>query len=157
MPSGARHTRAVISADLLARLCRARRRIESDLECPPAIGVLAREAGLTTPHFITQFRAVFGQTPVQCRTRARLERARALLAAGDESITQICLALGFASPGSFSRMFSRHFGRPPRALRREGATPISSPAGCVALMNLARGASEIPAKSARPRGGMIAP
>lgn len=143
----------MISADLLSRLCRARRRLEAELEYPAPVSALARDAGLTTPHFITQFRAVFGETPVQCRTRARLDRARELLAAGGESITQICLALGFGNMGSFSRVFRKRFGCAPRDYRRRPAAP-HPPAGCVALMNLARH-GEIPAKSAAPPHGRM--
>lgn len=145
----------MITPDLLARLCRARRRLESELEFPASIRMLAREAGLTTPHFITQFRAVFGQTPVQCRTRARLERARHELASGKESITQICLALGFDSMGSFSRMFRKRFGCSPRAYRRDCAGPQPSPPGCIGWMNLALSGTEIPAKSPQAPDGKM--
>lgn len=117
--------------------------------------MVAREAGLTTPHFITQFRAVFGETPVQCRTRARLERACQLLATGEEPITQICLALGLGNMGSFSRIFKKRFGCAPREYRRGGCKPWIPPEGCVGLMNLAWAQIEIPAKSSRRRDGMM--
>jgi AraC-like DNA-binding protein len=126
----------MITPDLLKRMCRARARLQSELEPPTRVSALAREAGLSTAHFIHQFGALFGQTPLQCRTRARLERARDALLATDESATQIGLALGFDNPGSFSRVFTRHAGLPPRAWRRT-ARPDAAPAGCVALMNLA--------------------
>jgi hypothetical protein len=45
-----------------------------------------------------------------------LERAAALLASG-ESVTQVCLASGFESLGSFSTLFRRHYGIPPRIYR----------------------------------------
>lgn len=134
-----RQNAAMISADLLQRMCLARQRLQSELEPPAKVAALAREAGLTTPHFITQFGALFGETPLQCRTRARLERARELLLASDEPATQIGLALGFADLGSFSRLFTRHFGMPPRAYRRRGGPPPSAPLGCIALMNQAQG------------------
>jgi hypothetical protein len=60
-----------------------------------------------------------------------------MLLAGDESATQISLALGFSNLGSFSRLFTRNFGVPPREYRRS-ARPFASPTGCIALMNLAR-------------------
>ena len=126
----------MISPDLLRRMCDARDRLQFELEPPARVADLAREAGLSTSHFITQFSALFGETPLQCRTRARLERARAMLLASDEPATQIGLALGFTDLGSFSRLFTRHFGVPPRAYRRS-AQPCAAPAGCIALMNLA--------------------
>lgn len=138
----------MISRDLLARLCHARERLQSELEPPVKVATLAAQAGLSTPHFITQFSALFGETPLQCRTRMRLELARERLAQDGESITQIGLGLGFENLGSFSRLFRHRFGKTPRAYRREAKGPVLPPAGCVALMNLARGAGEISAKSA---------
>lgn len=126
----------MITPDLLQRMCHARNRLQFELEPPASVAHLAREAGLSTSHFITQFSALFGQTPLQCRTRARLERARDLLLSTDEPATQIGLALGFDSLGSFSRLFTRHFGVPPRAYRRT-AQPAVPPPGCIALMNQA--------------------
>ncbi|MBE7370022.1 helix-turn-helix domain-containing protein [Ramlibacter pallidus] len=139
----------MISADLLQRLCRARERLQSELEPPARISSVARDAGLATPHFITQFSAVFGETPVQCRTRARLERACDLLRRSDEPVSQVALALGFANLGSFSRLFTRRFGVPPRTWRRQAAPP-GVPAGCIAVLNAAclaqRNSGEVPAR-----------
>lgn len=126
----------MITQDLLKRMCHARGRLQRELEPPSSVSRLAREAGLSTPHFISQFGALFGETPLQCRTRARLERAREMLLATDEPAIQIGLALGFSNAGSFSRLFSRHFGMPPRAYRRT-ARLVVAPAGCVTLMNQA--------------------
>lgn len=126
----------VISSALLGRLCRARSRLEHELEPPVGVAQVAADAGLSTSHFIAQFAAVFGETPAQCRNRARLERGRQLLAEGSLSATQIGLALGFGQPGSFSRLFRRRFGVTPRAYRKTVPSP-GPPAGCVALMNLA--------------------
>ncbi len=145
----------MITPDLLKRMCHARARLQAELEPSARVSTLAREAGLSTAHFITQFNALFGQTPLQCRTRARLERARDALLATDESATQIGLALGFDNPGSFSRVFTRHVGVPPRTWRRT-AEPAVAPAGCVALMNLAlagdRNFGEVGAGEARQDG-----
>jgi AraC-like DNA-binding protein len=131
----------MITHDLLKRMCRARHRLAVEFEPPASVAQLAREAGLSTAHFITQFSALFGETPLQCRTRARLERAREMLLAGDESATQIGLALGFDNLGSFSRLFTRHFGLPPRAYRRT-AGPLVAPLGCIGLMNQAHAGAD---------------
>lgn len=127
----------MIGAELLQRMCSARERLRTQLEPAASVASIAGDAGLSTPHFITQFRALFGESPLQCRTRARLERARELLLGSNESATQIALSLGFENVGSFSRRFRRHFGVPPRHYRLTGR-PDDAPAGCIALMNLAQ-------------------
>lgn len=80
-------------------------------------------------HFIRQFKAVFGDAPGQYRTRERLAQARYLLASGEQSVTDVCMAVGFSSLGSFSTLFARRFGQSPSAYRsrlsgaRDALTP----------------------------------
>ncbi|MDH6590346.1 AraC-like DNA-binding protein [Variovorax sp. TBS-050B] len=151
----------MITPDLLQRMCHARHRLERELEPPASVAQLAREAGLSTAHFITQFSALFGETPLRCRTRARLMRAREMLLASDEPATQIGLALGFDNLGSFSRLFTRHFGMPPRAYRRQAKPFVAAPLGCIGLMNQAladdRNFGEVGADGIGQHEGFILP
>jgi transcriptional regulator GlxA family with amidase domain len=78
---------------------------------------LAVRLGVSRYHLIRAFRRAWGVTPHQYRTRQRIERAKALLAASDLTVTEICFAVGFQSPGSFSALFRRAAGQPPRAYR----------------------------------------
>jgi AraC-like DNA-binding protein len=105
------------------------------------LGVIARAAGLSTSQFIRRFRAVFGETPHQMRIRTRLDAARRLLVLHGESVTTACMAVGFSSVGSFSHLFTRHFGEPPSTYRRR-LLAVPSPSSvlepdCVGLMNAA--------------------
>jgi AraC-like DNA-binding protein len=105
----------------LLQLCRARDLL-ADVRSPNvSIGEVAREAGLSSFHFIRRFEAVFGETPHQFRTRERLTAAQILLARG-HSVTQVCLDVGFSSLGSFSALFARKIGVSPvryqRSVRR---------------------------------------
>jgi len=69
------------------RLSRARDILEAeDTQAP--IADVARRAGVSRWHFIRVFEATFGVTPHRYRTRARLERARRLLAGG-ASVTRV--------------------------------------------------------------------
>ncbi|MGH8176997.1 MAG: helix-turn-helix transcriptional regulator, partial [Steroidobacter sp.] len=91
------------------QLCRARDLL-SDIQSPNvSIRDAAREASLSSFHFIRRFEAVFGETPHQFRTRERLTAAQRLLAHG-HSVTDVCLDVGFTSLGSFSALFSRKIG-----------------------------------------------
>jgi len=94
----------------------------------------ARAACLSPCHFHRAFTQALGVTPHQALTRYRLESAAARLAGG-ESVTQVCLASGFESLGSFSALFRRHFGKSPRSYRdrklqisKNGEASLSHPA-----------------------------
>ncbi len=101
------------------RLQRARERLRDGEST--ALAHVAREASMSTPHFIRTFAAMFGDTPHQWRTRVRLEQARLRLAHGDE-VTRVCVELGFSSLGSFSALFTRRVGVAPSAYRRRWIT-----------------------------------
>ncbi len=128
------------------RLCRARDVLSaiSDEHAPP-IREVARDVRISPFHFIRQFEALFGSTPHQFRIRSRLDAAKALLAAGRMSVTEICMHVGFSSLGTFSDLFARRVGEAPsRYRRRLRAVPPSFP-GCLGLMG------ELPADAFRER------
>ena len=61
-----------------------------------------------------------------------MERAKALLRADRQSITEICLAVGFTSLGSFSTQFRRFVGESPRDYRdREHDEALARVPGCL--------------------------
>ena len=124
----------LIDRAALRRLCRARDLLELDDE-GATNAAIAREVGISPFHFIRQFDAVFGETPHQYRTRARLDRAKQLLADG-ASVTETCMEVGFASLGSFSQLFARRVGVSPSAYRRRWVHVTTSFAyrGCFSLM-----------------------
>ena len=68
---------------------------------------------LSRSQFIARYRAAFGDTPHQTRIRARVERAQWLLATTDLTVTDVCMAVGFSSLGSFSRLFRNRCGESP--------------------------------------------
>jgi AraC-like DNA-binding protein len=94
---------------------------------------MARAAGLSRAHFSREFRRAFGESPHAYLLTRRLERAAALLRTTDNSVAEICLAVGLQSIGSFTTSFSRTFGRSPTAYRAS-LPPASAHAripGCV--------------------------
>jgi AraC-like DNA-binding protein len=102
----------------VARLGRARDMLCETLDRRLPIAEVAREAALSPYQFIRTFKAVFGETPHQVRIHARLELAKHMLVAGDDPVTEICEAAGFASLGTFSHLFSRRVGTSPSVFRR---------------------------------------
>ena len=81
------------------------------------VAALARVAGLSQAHFSRAFRAAFGETPHAYLLTRRLERAAALLRNTDNSVADICIAVGLSSVGSFTTSFKRMFGKTPLAYR----------------------------------------
>ncbi|HMJ57286.1 MAG TPA: AraC family transcriptional regulator [Polyangiaceae bacterium] len=118
----------LVSQDVFRRLCRARDML-GDLapHDAPSVRAVAIEVEISPFHFIRQFEALFGVTPHQFRTRARIERAQQLLSLGELSVTDICMDVGFSSLGSFSDMFARRVGASPSAYRRHVRTAVQVP------------------------------
>jgi AraC family transcriptional regulator len=86
----------------------------------------ARQAGLSSYHFLRLFSRVLGVTPHQYLVRCRLRRAARLLGAGAPSITRVALDVGFGDLSNFVRTFRRAAGVSPRRFRsqyRAGARP----------------------------------
>ncbi len=79
---------------------------------------IAREVGLSRPHFYKLFRAQVGLTPNLYLNALRMERAIDRLAETQEAVAEIGLDLGFSSQASFSRFFIANGVVPPSAYRR---------------------------------------
>ena len=90
------------------------------------IPTLARIAHVSEAHFIRTFRATFGETPHRYLQRRRVERAMFLLRTTELSVTDICLDVGFASLGTFSRTFRDIVGESPTSYRGGGG-PVAVP------------------------------
>ncbi len=105
-----------------ARLARVQAYLQAHVERALSLEDMAREACLSRFHFVRAFKASTGRTPHQYLGSLRLELAKSLLAAGQESIEAIAWRLQFASASGFSRAFRRELGLTPsayaQALRR---------------------------------------
>jgi AraC-like DNA-binding protein len=86
---------------------------------PLSVDDLARAAGLSRAHFSREFRRAFGESPHAYLLTRRLERAAALLRTTDNSVAEICLAVGLQSIGSFTTSFTRTYGQSPTAYRAD--------------------------------------
>ena len=96
---------------------------------------LARSAAVSPSYFSRSFKAAFGETPHQYLMSRRMERAKALLRAGELSVTEVCMAVGFTSLGSFSAQFRRVVGESPSAYqRRDDHDALARLPGCYVRM-----------------------
>jgi transcriptional regulator GlxA family with amidase domain len=113
------------------RLLRARDAMDRAYAEPLDVPTLARIAHVSEAHFIRSFRAAFGETPNRYLQRRRVERAMWLLRSTDKSVTDICMDVGFASLGTFSRTFSNIVGSSPTEFRARHA-PVAVPSCFIA-------------------------
>lgn len=113
------------------RMLRARDAMDRAFDRPLDISALARVALFSEAHFIRTFRTTFGETPHRYLQRRRVERATFLLRDTDRSVTDICMAVGFSSLGTFSRTFRQVMGVSPTEYRRR-ADSVAVPS-CVAM------------------------
>ncbi|MFG2127683.1 helix-turn-helix domain-containing protein [Streptomyces sp. NPDC048751] len=106
-----------MNTEELVRLRRARDRIDREYAEPLDVPALARTALMSPGHFQRSFRRAYGETPYACLMTRRVERAKALLRRGDLTVTEVCLAVGCTSLGSFSSRFTELVGETPSAYR----------------------------------------
>ncbi|WP_170937312.1 MULTISPECIES: AraC family transcriptional regulator [Rhodomicrobium] len=93
--------------------------IDAHLDSQLTGNELAGIATLSNGHFSRAFKESTGQTPHAYVTRRRIQRAQAMMLAGDEPLCQIALTCGFADQAHFSRLFRRLVGVSPNGWRRE--------------------------------------
>jgi AraC family transcriptional regulator len=100
------------------RLSRVLDYIEANLEGDLSVDHLASIACLSLFHFARAFKTAIGQSPHQYVSARRLERAKALLVSGDQSLVDIALALNFSCQANFTRAFRQVTGQTPGQYRR---------------------------------------
>ncbi|MCE7986221.1 MAG: AraC family transcriptional regulator [Caldilinea sp. CFX5] len=112
--------------------------IDEHLDQPLSVDELAQRAYLSRFHFIRQFQRLVHQTPHQYVMNRRLQRAKELLANSDLPVTEVCLAVGFESLGSFSTLFRTVVGWSPSVYRarvlEQRRNPYKFIPGCMCAM-----------------------
>jgi AraC family transcriptional regulator len=91
--------------------------MEAHLDGNLRLSELAREAGVSTSHFLRSFRQSTGKTPYQFLLHRRVERARLLMRDLRAPLTQVALASGFADQHHLARVFRRITGVTPSSYR----------------------------------------
>jgi AraC-like DNA-binding protein len=116
-----------VDADDLVHLRRARDLIDREYARPLDVPAMARAAAMSPSHFARRYREAYGETPYQHLLTRRIERAKALLRAGELTVTDVCLAVGFTSLGAFSWRFHELTGLTPTRYRATVTEPRGIP------------------------------
>jgi AraC-like DNA-binding protein len=82
------------------------------------LDMIARESGLSRPHFYRLFRAQTGVTPHLYLNTLIMEQALDAVVATDSPIADIGFDLGFSSQSGFTRFFAANVGMAPTDYRR---------------------------------------
>jgi AraC-like DNA-binding protein len=106
-----------VSPEDLAHLRRAKDLMDREYARPLDVPAMARAAHASPSHFARQFRQAYGETPYAYLMTRRIERAKALLRAGELSVTEVSLAVGCQSLGTFSTRFRELVGVTPGEYR----------------------------------------
>jgi AraC family transcriptional regulator len=99
------------------RLSRVLDYIEANLEGDLTLDNLASIACLSRFHFARAFKAATRQSPHRYVSAKRLQRAKALLMLGDQSLVDIALSLNFSCQANFTRAFRQVTGQTPSRFR----------------------------------------
>ena len=124
---------AIQDPELLRRLLRAKDRMDAASHEAWPVARLAQVSGVSGAHFARSFKQAFGIPPHRYLLTRRIERATALLRDTDRPIIDIAFDTGWASLGTFGRIFRAITGESPRAMReraRAAANALDRVPGC---------------------------
>ncbi|MEH1830636.1 MAG: AraC family transcriptional regulator [Nostoc sp.] len=105
-----RHNPTLLKLDDIDRIHQARNILLGNLDNPPSLIELAKQAGINQRKLKEGFRYCFGTTVFGYLHNYRMEQARSLLIAGQLSVKQVARIVGYASPTSFHAAFRKKFG-----------------------------------------------
>src|SRR5258707_15500661 len=88
--------------------------MKQHLEEPLDLDHLAHIAAISKFHLVRVFDEITGTTPHHFLACLRMQRAKELLLKPEASITEVCLEVGYASLGTFSKTFSALVGVSPQ-------------------------------------------
>lgn len=108
----------LVEEETFARLHRSREFLAGSLDQRIRLSDAAVQACLSPFHYHRMFVRAFGETPHDFLTRRRIDRAKQLLAREECPVTEVCLAVGYESLGSFSSLFRSAVGRSPSEYRQ---------------------------------------
>lgn len=91
--------------------------IDANYDKPMMLAEIARASHLSVSRLAHVFKEQMGITIIDYVTSVRIERAKALLLATDQSCTEICFEVGYNNQSYFTRTFKALVGMTPRQFR----------------------------------------
>lgn len=88
---------------------------------PSPVAAMTRLSGLAERSFVRRFQQATGLSPLQYVHNVRLEEAKQLLEASDDSIESVAEQVGYEDAGYFARLFKREVNLTPAQYRRRFA------------------------------------
>jgi len=85
---------------------------------PSPATALMRLVDLPERSFVRRFKKATGMSPIEYVHRLRLEEAKQMLEAGDDSVDAIAAEVGYQDPRFLERLFHRYVGLTPAQYRR---------------------------------------
>jgi AraC-like DNA-binding protein len=96
-----------------------RRQLEMDFNQSVTLEELAAQTGLSVSHFCAKFKQAFGNSAIDYLIEQRMQQAAYLLYDQNLKIQEIAKRVGYDDVFHFSKLFKKHHGQSPRALRKE--------------------------------------
>ncbi|HEY5800887.1 MAG TPA: AraC family transcriptional regulator [Burkholderiaceae bacterium] len=152
----------LLKPEVLRRLLRAKDRMDAAPHEQWPVRRLAAISCISEAHFARSFKLAYGLPPHRYLLTRRIERAVALLRETDLPVTDIAYGTGWASLGTFGRIFRDITGTSPGELRDAGRAAGHAPGSVPAcVLSAALRPDLITAVSEKRRAGaaltMIAP
>jgi len=104
-------------AKKITQICPAINYIDANYDKPITLAEIARVSCLSVSRLAHIFKEQMGVTIVDYLTSVRIERARQLLLATEQSCTEICFQVGYNNQSYFTRTFKQFVGMTPRQFR----------------------------------------
>ena len=99
--------------------------IQENLEKDFSLSELAAAVNLSPFYFSRIFKKATGHSPYQFVLRQRIQRARQLLLAGQDSIASVAIKVGFCDQSHFSAHFKRVCGVTPKHFADRHGTGVA--------------------------------